>query len=65
MPNNSFGNRFRNTVIGLVLFALGIALSLYISGIVFSIILDIQYQGNSGVLENPLVFKIIYGIEYS
>lgn len=56
MPKNPFGNVFRNTVIAIVLFSLGVAISLYISGCIFSFLLDYQYGGNSGIIAAPLVF---------
>ncbi len=56
MPKNSFGNTFRNTTIAIVLFILGIALSIYISGLVFSAILELQYSVNTGIINAPLVF---------
>lgn len=56
MTKNSFADSFRNTVIGITLFGLGIAICLYISGCIFSLILDYQYGANFGTITAPLVF---------
>ena len=39
---------------------MGIAMSIYISGCIFSLILDYQYGGNSGIIIAPLVFLKSY-----
>ena len=63
MAKNTFGNTFRNTTIGIVLFCFGVVLSIYISGVVFSSILELQYNVISGIVDMPLVFlKSITGL---
>jgi type IV secretion system protein VirD4 len=56
VAKNTFGNTFRNTIIGIVLFTAGIILSIYISGCIFALILDYQYGVDSGIITAPLVF---------
>ncbi len=56
MAKNNFVDTFRNTVIGFILFTIGIAISIYISGCIFAFILDYQYGGQSGIIDAPLVF---------
>lgn len=56
MAKNTFGNTFRNTVIGITLFAMGIIVSGYISGCIFALMLDYQYGVSSGIMTAPLVF---------
>ncbi len=56
MPKNSLVNTFRNTVIGFLLFFVGVALSIYLSGIIFSAVLDLQYNIDTGLLSAPLLF---------
>lgn len=63
VAKSNFANTFRNTTIGLVLFLLGAAVSVYISGIIFSALLDLEYGGDSGIFTAPLVFlKSLVGL---
>ena len=63
MPKNSLVNTFRNTTIAVLLFVLGVAISIYISGLMFSAILELQYNANLGIINAPLVFiKSIVGL---
>ena len=64
MAKNTFGNTFRNTIIGIVLFTAGIILSIYVSGCIFALMLDYQYGVDSGIITAPLVFlKSFTGFE--
>ncbi len=56
MPKTPFVDKFRNTVVGILLFCIGLIVSVYISGVIFAVILDTQYNGAGGIFVAPLVF---------
>ena len=56
MPKPSLIDQFRNIVVAILLFCIGMVLSIYIAGIIFAVMLDLQYGNITGILAAPLVF---------